>query len=405
MSAALPAKRPLSVFIVAGEESGDQLGSRLMRALAERLDGAVRFAGVGGSTMTSAGLQSLFPMEEISLHGISAVIARVPQVYARFRQTTAAVIAGKPDVLVVIDSPDFNLRVARRVRRQAPAIPIVDYVSPSVWAWRPGRARRMAPFVDHLLAILPFEPDVHRRLGGPPCTYVGHPLMERLASLRPAAGERRPIGAVQRTLLVLPGSRHSEVSRLLDPFGEALARIARREPGLEVVLPAVPRFAEEIREKTKGWVMRPTIVTEEAGKLAAFRRAHAALAASGTVTLELALAGVPMVVAYRIDPIGKLFKPIIRAQSRAPVKSIVLPNLMLGEFVVPELIDRDSSPEQLAAALLPLLHDSPERRRQVEAFERLDSIMSLGGETPSEKAADIVLSVAMASGRDRRTSV
>ena len=238
---------PLRAFLVAGEESGDQLGAGLMRGLVERLGGNVAFAGVGGSRMEALGLAPLFPFSDLALHGITAVITQLPRVVRRMRETVAAVIAEQPDVLVVIDSPDFNLRVARRVHAKRPDIPIVDYVSPTVWAWRPGRAPWMAGFVDHVMALLPFEPEAHRRLGGPPCTYVGHPLVDRLASLRPAAGERPPLGQAKPTVLLLPGSRHSEVSRLLAPFGEAVAEVVGRTGPIELLLPAVPHLVGEIR--------------------------------------------------------------------------------------------------------------------------------------------------------------
>ncbi len=325
-------------------------------------------------------------MEEIALHGVTAVLARLPNLLRRISQTTAAVVAVQPDVLVAIDCPAFSLRVARRVRRQAPRITIVDYVSPTVWAYWPGRARRMARFVDRLLAILPFEPDVHRRLGGPPTTYVGHPLITRLADFRPAAGERAAIGSgAPPVLLVLPGSRRSEVTRLMAPFGETVARVAERCGPLEVLLPAVPRLIDEIRARAADWPVTPTIVAGEAAKLAAFRRAHAALAASGTVSLELALAAVPTVIAYRTDPLVRPFKFMLKA------KSVVLSNLVLDALAVPEFIDGASEPERLAAALVPLLSDTPERAAQLAAFARLERLMDPAGPAPSARAATAIL--------------
>src|SRR5918998_6766334 len=206
----------LTIWIVSGEESGDQLGAKLMRALKARLGAdRLRFGGVGGHAMGRGGLTSLFPLEDIAVMGISAVIARLPAILRRIRLTADAAVAANPDVLVIIDSPDFTHRVARAVRRRAPEIPIVDYVSPSVWAWRPWRAKAMRAYVDHLLALLPFEPDVHRRLGGPPTTYVGHPLIERLDEIRRTPGERPRVDGRPIQLLVLPGSRRSEVSRLM----------------------------------------------------------------------------------------------------------------------------------------------------------------------------------------------
>jgi lipid-A-disaccharide synthase len=307
----------------------------------------------------------------------------------RIRLTADAVVAARPDLLVIIDSPDFTHRVARAVRRRAPGIPIIEYVSPSVWAWRPGRAARMRAYVDHLLALLPFEPEAHRRLGGPPTTYVGHPLIERIHELRPSRGERDLRAAGPAKLLVLPGSRRTEVGRLVDSFGEALALLGRRSTRpFEVTIPAVAHLADEIERQAASWRVKPCIVRGEAAKWSAFRRADAALAASGTVTLELGLSGIPMVVAYKVSQLEALIlRPLIKAQS------IVLTNLVLGENAIPELIQEDCTPETLAAALLPLLSETPERQKQESVLGRLDELMRIGNEAPSERAARIVAEV------------
>jgi lipid-A-disaccharide synthase len=378
---------PLHVAIVVGEHSGDQLGFKLMQALKQRLgEDAVRFTGVGGEAMEYEGLKSLFPLADIAVMGILPVIRRLPTVLSRIRETAAAILAGRPDVLIIIDSPDFTHRVARRVRKAMPGLPVVDYVSPSVWAWRPGRARAMRAYVDHVLALLPFEPGAHRDLGGPACTYVGHPLIERLDELRPGPQDAARRGADPPLLLVLPGSRRSEISRLLTPFGDALALLQARGLVFEAVLPAVPHLLETIRAETASWAVRPRIVEGADAKYAAFRQARAALAASGTVTLELALAGVPMVVAYRVSKLEEQLKYIVK------VPSIVLPNLILGENVIPELIQEAANPASLADALAPLLSASPGRAMQEVALARLDGLMVLPeGDTPSARAARIVL--------------
>ena len=381
---------PFKVFLVAGEMSGDQLGAGLMRALRARLGEDVRFAGVGGPAMEGEGLPSLFPLSDIAVMGIGAVVARLPGIIRRIYRVVAAIVAFRPDVLVIVDSPDFNHPVARRARRRLPGLRIVNYVSPSVWAWRPGRAPRMRAYVDHVLALKPFEPAVHLRLGGPPCSYVGHPLVERLAELRPGPGERAPLGAGPLRLVVLPGSRRSEIRRLMAPFGDTLQRLAERcGRELDVTLPAVPHLAHEIREAARGWAVQPRIVEGEPAKFAAMREAQLALAASGTVTLELALSGVPQVVAYRVSKIEEQYKYLIK------VDTIVLANLILGAKIVPERVQWDCTPEKLVDALLPLTRDTPERRRQVDAFGRLDTIMEVDApETPSERAAAIVLETA-----------
>jgi lipid-A-disaccharide synthase len=383
-------ERVFTAFLIAGEESGDQLGARLMQAIGDRLGGRVRFVGVGGERMARLGFRSLFPMEEVALHGITAIIANLGRILWRMAWTAKRVVEAEPDVLVIIDCPGFNLGVARRVRKARPSVPIVEYVSPTVWVWRPGRARWIRGFVDHILALLPFEPAVHARLGGPPCSYVGHPLIERLATFRPASGERTPLTETARpVLLVLPGSRKGEVDRLTEPFGETLALVAERYGrAIEILLPAVPRFADEIKARVARWRVKPTVIQGESDKLAAFRRAHAALAASGTVTLELALAQVPMVVAYRVD---LLVKPFKWALSR--INSFVLPNLILGTNEIPEFLDGETTPERMAAALLPLLRNTPERAAQLAAFERLESALARPV-PPSTLAAEIVLRTA-----------
>jgi lipid-A-disaccharide synthase len=377
---------PLDLFIVVGEHSGDQLGFKLMRALRQLVPEAVSFRGVGGERMEEEGLESLFPLADIAVMGIVPVLMRLPQVLRRIEETVRAIRADPPTALILIDSPDFTHRVARRVRRDFPQLPVIDYVSPSVWAWRPGRARRMSAYVDEVLALLPFEPAAHARLGGPPCTYVGHPLIERLAELRPGPDETRRREEAPPVLVVLPGSRRAEVSRLMKPFGQAVARlVAEFGAPVEVVLPAVSHLADDIRRASASWPVKPTLVAGEAAKLAAFRTARAALAASGTVTLELALAQVPTVVAYRVSKLEEQLKHVIT------VPSIVLPNLVLGEPAIPEYLQHWGTPGALAGALLPLLRDSPERREQLAAMARLDALMEPGGESPSLRAARAIL--------------
>lgn len=381
------AARPLRFAIVVGEESGDQLGAGLLDALRRARPDAT-FMGLAGERMKARGMETVVPLGDVAVMGLGAIIGHLPRIIRRVYTLVDAVLAAEPDVLIIVDSPELTHAVARRVARKRPDLPIVNYVSPTVWAWRSYRARRMTRYVDHVLALLPFEPDAHRRLGGPPCTYVGHPLIERLAELRPAAGERPPLSE-KPTLLILPGSRRTEISRLMEPFGEALGRIVEARPDVNVLLPAVPHLADEIAALSANWPRQPEIVRGEAEKFAAFRRAHAALAASGTVSLELGLAGVPTVIAYRVDPVARVFKRFLT------VPSIVLSNLILGENAVPEFLDDDGPPDVLARETLALLSDTPARQAQVDALERLSEIMTLpDGAKPSDKAAEIVLEAA-----------
>jgi lipid-A-disaccharide synthase len=374
------------VFLIATEESGDRLGANLMKVLRQRLGDGVRFEGVGGRAMAREGLESLFPIEELSIIGLAAVVKDLPKILGLIKETAIAVTEAAPDILVIIDSPDFTHRVAKRVRAKDPGIPIVDYVSPSVWAWRPGRARAMLKYVDHVLALLPFEPEAYRRLHGPPCSYVGHPLIEQLSSLRPNATEQERRATEPPVLLVLPGSRRSELRHHLPVFGTALARLRDAGIALEAVLPTMPHLEATVRDGVSSWSVQPRIVTGEQDKRAAFRSARAALAKSGTVTLELALSGIPMVTAYRV---GALEAFILRRAIRVP--SVILANLVIGKAVVPEFLQEDCTPENLSRALQAVLTDSPLRRDQLREFARLDAIMSTGSASPSERAADLVI--------------
>ncbi|MCS0503399.1 lipid-A-disaccharide synthase [Ancylobacter mangrovi] len=385
MTGAGEAGRPLDVFVVAGEESGDALGGGLLAAL-RSLRPEARFRGVGGARMQGEGLVPLFPMEDITAMGFAQVIGALPRILRRMGEVVDAIVARPPDVLVLIDAPDFTHRVARRVRARLPHLPIVKYVAPTVWVWRSGRARAMAPHVDRVLALLPFEPQVMHDLGGPPTTYVGHPLLGELERLRPQGAEAERRAADPPVVLVLPGSRRAELSRLGATFGEVLARLHREVPDAEFVLPTLPRRLAQVEEMVAGWPLAPRIVTSDEEKLAAFRIARAALAASGTVTLELALAGIPTVAAYRVPRLEGWIAPYI-----LKVTTAILPNLILGEKAVPEYLQWYIDPPAMAAQLARLVQDGEEREAQLAAFARLDAIMGLGGDPPSLRAARAVL--------------
>jgi len=386
MQARAPADVARRIVLIATEESGDRLGANLMKVLRQRLGGAVRFDGVGGRAMAREGLASLFPIEELSIIGLAGVVRQLPKILRLIRQTADAVLEAPPDALVIIDSPDFTHRVARRVRARDASIPIIDYVSPSVWAWRPGRARAMRRYVDHVLALLPFEPAAYQRLRGPPCSYVGHPLVEQIATLRPDRAEQARRDAAPPVLLVLPGSRRSEIRHHMAVFGATLGRLQAQGLAFEPVLPTMPHLEAAVREAVETWPVAPKIVVGEPDKKAAFRVAHAALVKSGTVTLELALADVPMVAAYRV---GSAEAWLLRRAINT--SSIILANLVIGENVVPEFVQQDCTPEKLLGPLADIMTDSPLRRRQREAFAKLDAIMSTGDQPPSVRATDIVL--------------
>jgi lipid-A-disaccharide synthase len=395
-------ERILKIFLVAGEHSGDALGAKLIAALKKLRPGTIEFGGVGGEEMAREGFHSLFPIEDVAVMGPLSILPKLPRILRRVYQTVDAAIAFAPDAVVIVDSPEFTHPIAKRIRTRAPEIPIIDYVSPSVWAWRPGRAKRMRAYVDHVLALLPFEPDAHVRLGGPACTYVGHPLIEKLDDIQNADGlalaRRLGLDATKPVILVLPGSRTSEVERLIEVFGDAVARVSANVP-VEVVIPAVRHVRDRILAATANWSPRPHVV--DAGtpdKYAAMRLARSALAASGTVTLELALAQTPSVVAYKVD------KLIARLRFLLKVPSVVLANLVLGKNVYPEYLQEACTADALANALLPLLSDTSERRAQLLVLAETPQKLRLQSSSPSAAAAETVLSAIAnhAAGKSRR---
>jgi lipid-A-disaccharide synthase len=386
--------RPLRLFVVAGEHSGDALGAKLMAALAAAHDGAISFAGVGGELMEAQGLASLFPMSEIAVMGPVAIIKRLPPIVRRVYQTIDAALANPPDAVVIIDAPEFTHAIAKRIRRKRPEIPIVNYVSPTVWVWRPGRARAMRPYVDHLLALFPFEPAVHVQLGGPPCTYVGHPMAERMAAIRALdptpLRERLGLDPSRQVLLVLPGSRRSEVGRLLEPFrlGAHLLGAGGKPP--EIIIPVVSSVRDMVTASLPLWPGKPHLVEGDDDKWLAFRLADAALAASGTVTLELAVAGTPMVIAYKVEP---WFGAVLRRMVKVGMAG--LPNLIMDELIFPEFMQEACTPEAIAAAVGEVLGDTPMRRRQIAALSEFPSRLAVPGDSPSDAAAQIVLGYAL----------
>lgn len=386
------------VMLVAGEPSGDALGGELMEALKELTRGTVRITGAGGPDMIAQGLASIFPMSDTSVMGPREVIPRLPLILRRVRETADFAVRERPDVLVIIDSPDFTHMVARRVAGRAPDIPIANYVAPSVWAWRRGRARAMARYITRVLALLPFEPDFFRAEAKLDCVYVGHPAIERLPE--PGSGARfravRGLSAEQPVLLLLPGSRANEVKRLIADFGATAALLARDFPDIKFVLPTVPHVRPLVEAAVKNWRVPVELVEGEAEKRAAFDAATAALAASGTVSLELGLARVPMVIAYKIDPVAAWF-----VSGLLKVPSVVTVNLILDRPSVREFLQAAVKPAALAEALRPLLTNTPERARALADLEDLRRTMDVGGDRPSLRAARAVLEMLAPHPSDR----
>jgi lipid-A-disaccharide synthase len=375
------------VMLVAGETSGDALGAVLMDAMTEISDRPLEFSGVGGPEMEARGLTSIFPMHEIAVMGPREIIPRLPLIFRRIWQTVRHAVEQRPDIVVVIDSPEFTHMVAKRIARRAPDIPIVDYVLPSVWAWRLGRARAMKKYIRRVLALLPFEP---KFLGtvGVDCVYVGHPAIQRIPEEGSGARFRgvRGIGTDDPVLLVLPGSRLNEVKHLVGIFGDTVRQLSREIDHLRVVVPVVPHVRPLVEASIKDWGVHVEIVDDEQQKRAAFDAGTAALAASGTVSLELALARVPMVVAYRAEAIVGWF-----ALNVLKVPSVVLVNLILDRPSVREYLQGRCTADELAEGLRPLMHESDERRRILDDLDELRLRMGIDGEPPGRRAARAVL--------------
>lgn len=379
----------MKVYITAGEPSGDKLGASLMEGLKDRVP-EVQFTGIGGERMIGQGLESLFPMDEISVMGITEILRQYGKLKARIRETAEAVIAAKPDVLITVDLPEFSLRVAELVKARSD-IRVVHYVAPTVWAWRPKRATKMARHVDQVLALLPFEPP-YMEAAGMRCDFVGHPVVTE-----PQAGDDDVAAFRQRhdlgdapVALILPGSRRSEVSRLAPVFGDVVARLQQERPDLRFVLPAAAPVAPMVEELCAGWAEPPLVLDPRklgedmaAEKRAAFAASDVALAASGTVSLELAAAGTPMVVAYDM---GWLSREIIGRMLL--VDTVTLVNLVSETRAVPEFIGKACRPAPIADALLSVL-EAPQA--QVEAMALTMERLGRGGPHPGDRAARAVL--------------
>jgi lipid-A-disaccharide synthase len=375
------------VFLIAGEPSGDVLGGRLMAALDRSTGGRVRFAGVGGPSMESQGLASLFPMGDLSVMGVAEVLPRLPRLLRRLRQTVAAAKSSRPAAVVTIDSPDFGLRVAKRLGGEG--FPLIHYVAPTVWAWRPGRARTIAAFLDHVLALLPFEPP-YFETEGLACTFVGHPVVESGADGGDGAAFRRRHGIEPQAPLVcfLPGSRGSEVGPLMPIFGETLARLRTGRPDLRAIIATVATVRDAVTAAARDWPAAPIMVSDTAEKYHAFAAADAALAASGTVALELAMAGTPAVIAYRTNPLTAfLARRLIR------VRFVNLVNIILDRPAVPEFLQGDCRPRRLALAVDHLLGNAEARALQIAAGRDALRRLGLGGPSTGDRAARVVLDV------------
>ena len=381
----------MKVFIIAGEASGDKLGAAMMDGFESLKTADIDFIGVGGPLMQERGLTSLFPMDEISLMGISEILSKYRFLKDRIRQTARAIIEAQPDVLITIDLPEFSFRVAKLVR-QASSIPTVHYVAPTVWAWRPGRAKKISKYIDHVLALFPFEPPLMRE-AGMSCDFVGHPVVDDPIATRKEVEQFKSkfelgTGPI---LLCLPGSRHSEIKRLSPIFDATLQQVIGRRPEVNIVLPAAVPVADQVKTAVQNWKHKPVLIdpreyTPDQAiriKKAAFKAADCAIAASGTVSLELAANHTPMVIAYDMN---WLSRQIIGRLLR--IDSVNLVNLVSESRAVPEFIGKACRPDRIASALLELM-ENPDK--QNTAMERAMERLRVNANAPNNHAAQSVL--------------
>jgi lipid-A-disaccharide synthase len=385
MGAATDARDPL-IFVVSGESSGDNLAGALMRALKAKTGNRISFAGVGGLQSERQGLKSLFPMRELSIMGLTEVLPHLPRLIRRLNQTVAAARRLKPDAIVTVDSPSFCLRVAHRLRGSG--IPIIHYVAPQLWAWRPGRAKKLAKDLDHIMALLPFEPAFFAKYGIA-STFVGHPAIESGAARGDGATfrERHVIPPDGILLCVVPGSRQGEARRMLPILGEALNILKKRHPDLRLVVPVADATADLVTLIARDWPF-PVTFASPAERFDAFAASDVAMAKSGTVTLELALAGVPMVIAYRVNPATAF---IVRRMISVKYASLV--NLLAESDVIPEFLQENCTPGNLAAGVDALLDSAEARDKQRQGFREVLHTLGDLSPTPSERAANVVLKI------------
>lgn len=382
---------PVKVFVLAGEPSGDQLGAAVMKRLSERLRGEVLFSGVGGPAMEAEGLQSLFPMRDLTVMGLVEVLCHLPRLTRRLRQTVDAALTFEPDIFLSIDSPSFTLRIAARLRKRCneASFPLIHLVAPSVWAWKAWRAKTMAGYLDHLLTLLPFEPPYFER-HGLPATFVGHPATWVCGDALSVAEAMHILGRSQEKtgaiLCLLPGSRRMEVSRLLPLFKDTLDLVTREVPGLQILLPTVPGVAAKVREEVKNWPWAVTVLESSREKRAAFTISDLALAASGTVAVELAAANVPAIITYKVNPVSAAL-----ARRMLKIRYVSLINLMLDREVQPEFLQERAQPDILADAVLRYLAEPDIAAAQLAGLAPALARMRGPSGDPAEHASEVML--------------
>lgn len=379
----------LKIGISATEPSGDNLGAELMVALRQQCPQPVEFYGVGGDNMCASGLKSLFSIDELAIIGLAALFAKIPQGYKLAKLLVKHLENHDIDALVIIDSPEFNQPVARWLRAGNTQLPIFNLGAPTVWAWRPWRARKMKPYIDVVLGILPFEPQVYSDLGGPPCTFVGNPAIDRAKDNKMTGKvfrQKYSIPEDRPLLVLLPGSRKGEIKRHMAIFANAVGRFTKAIGDVQVVMPVIPHMKPEIASQLQNIRLDVLQIEDEAEKWGAFRAADLALAASGTVTLELTATHTPMIVAYQLDKLGFLIKWMVK------VHSVVLPNLIMRKNLIPEFIGKECTAEALASALIELYQSTDLRQQQVEYLKQAASEAGSEDQNPTAiRAANVII--------------
>ncbi len=375
-------KKPLSVYLVAGEPSGDLLGSRIMRALKKQTNGEVVFNGVGGETMADEGLKSLFNIADLAVMGLLEVVPSIPRILRRLNEVVNDIRAKKPDIVMTIDSFSFSVRVHQKIKKAGLNVPHVHCVAPQVWAWKKGRAKTLGRYVDRLFCLLPSEPAYFTPYGLQ-ADFVGHPVIEGGAD----KGDKKAFYAQYNipqealVLCVLPGSRKNEIKYLLPIFKEATEKLVQRHPNLFVVIPTVDTVAERLETELKDWRVPHIIVRGEKERYHAFAAAQCAIAASGTVSLELAMAGVPHLIAYKVSKLtGYIARRLLK------IKYVNLINLLTGKMIIPELLQEDCTAEKILEQTEKLIQN-----REQDVSEGLQRLGVGQGQTPSEKIATLMI--------------
>ncbi len=378
---------PLKVYVIAGEPSGDLLGSRLMKALQRKTNGNVEFFGLGGDTMEAEGLKSLFDISDLAVMGLVEVIPSIPKVLRHIRETVEDIERIKPDIVITIDSWSFSARVHKKLRRLKLGIPQLHYVAPQVWAWKKKRARTMHKYVDALMTLLPQEPKYftphHLET-----VFVGHPVIESevLQADGKAFRQQYNIPDNKKIISVLPGSRHTEVCKLMPVFAEAARQLLAKDENFYFVLPTVKTVSERVKKMVAGLNLPITVVETQQDRYNAFRASSAAIAASGTVALELAITHIPHIIAYKVSKMTAFIVSHIMK-----IQFVNLSNIMLGREVVPELLQQQCVAGNIARYIEELLAQKELYHRQMDGFAKVKDILSNGAQTPSDNAADFVL--------------